>query len=103
MRSSRSLIRVSPKEERTADGVVFASKAEMLRYRELRLLERAGEIRNLELQPRYPLVANNHPVLIRSDGYPKGRQAVYRPDFRYEEKVVWAQGVHWVSVIEDVK
>ena len=37
------------------DGITFASKKEARRYGELKLLERAGEIRNLELQPRFPL------------------------------------------------
>lgn len=40
------------------DGIKFASKAEARRYSQLRLLERAGEIANLTLQPRYPLAVN---------------------------------------------
>lgn len=38
------------------DGVRFASKAEARRYCELKLLVQAGEIRNLELQPAFPIV-----------------------------------------------
>lgn len=37
------------------DGVVFHSAKEARRYGELKLLERAGEIAELELQPRFPL------------------------------------------------
>jgi hypothetical protein len=37
------------------DGIRFASKAEARRYADLKLLERAGEICFLKLQPRYPL------------------------------------------------
>lgn len=37
------------------DGHKFASKKEGRRYTELRLLERAGEISGLKLQPRFPL------------------------------------------------
>lgn len=37
------------------DGVRFASKAEAARDQELHLLERAGKIRNVKRQPRYPL------------------------------------------------
>lgn len=37
------------------DGITFASKAEARRYGELKLLEKAGEIENLILQPRYRL------------------------------------------------
>lgn len=37
------------------DGISFASKKEAKRYSELKLLERAGHIRQLTLQPRFPL------------------------------------------------
>jgi len=67
----------------TVDGIRFASKAEARRYGELKLLERAGEIRNLELQPLYPIIINSAPVKIRSKGYPNGRDVVYIGDFRY--------------------
>lgn len=53
------------------DGISFDSKKEAKRYSELRLLERAGEISNLELQPRYEIVVN---------GIYIGR---YRADFRF--------------------
>lgn len=39
------------------DGVSFASKAEAHRYAELRLLEKAGKIESLELQPVFVLHA----------------------------------------------
>lgn len=38
-----------------ADGIRFASKAEARRYGELKLLEKAGTISSLTLQPRYEL------------------------------------------------
>lgn len=37
------------------DGHTFASKLEAKRYGELRLLEKAGKIEGLELQPAFPL------------------------------------------------
>jgi len=37
------------------DGITFASKKEAEKYQELKLLERAGKIRQLQLQPRFPL------------------------------------------------
>jgi hypothetical protein len=40
------------------DGIKFASKREAKRYCELKLLEKAGEIKDLRLQPRYPLTVN---------------------------------------------
>ena len=66
-------------------GVQFDSRKEADRYRDLLLMERAGHIRNLELQPRYDLVVNGHKL------------GFYKADFRYEE-VVTGQ-----SVTEDVK
>jgi hypothetical protein len=41
------------------DGISFASKKEARRYSELKLMEKAGEIRDLCLQPRYVLNVNN--------------------------------------------
>lgn len=37
------------------DGITFASIKESRRYQELKLLERAGEIKGLELQPRFAI------------------------------------------------
>lgn len=37
------------------DGFRFASQAEARRYKELLLLGQAGQVRNLELQPRFDL------------------------------------------------
>lgn len=71
-------------EPTTVDGIRFASKREAARYRELRLMEQAGHIRGLELQPRYPMVVNGLTV------------CVYVADFRY----VAADGR---AVVEDVK
>ena len=43
------------------DGIKFDSKAEAERYKELKILERAGKIRGLRLQPKYLLQDNfNH-------------------------------------------
>lgn len=53
------------------DGYTFRSKAEHRRYRELRLMERGGEILDLELQPRFPLIVNGVKI------------CVYVADYRY--------------------
>ena len=42
-----------------SDGIRFASKKEMYRYNELQLLVKAGEIGDLKLQVKYPLVVND--------------------------------------------
>lgn len=39
----------------TIDGITFASKKEAQRYQELKLMEGNGDIKNLELQPRFEL------------------------------------------------
>ncbi|MGI6579919.1 MAG: DUF1064 domain-containing protein [Saccharofermentanales bacterium] len=73
------------------DEITFDSKAEAKRYAELKLLERAGEIKHLKLQPRYLL----------QESYKKNgktiRKIEYVADFEYVDmrsKIV---------VIEDVK
>lgn len=40
------------------DGIRFASKREAHRYCELKMLEKASEIVNLRIQPRYPMTVN---------------------------------------------
>ena len=71
------------------DMNVFDSIAESRRYKELKLLERAGEISELELQPRFLL----------QEGFKKNgktfRKIEYIADFKYIE--------NGKIVIEDVK
>ncbi len=63
----------------TIDGHVFDSKMEGKRYRELKLLERAGEISDIDLQPRYRLQDS-----FKYDGTTY-RSINYTPDFRYKK------------------
>lgn len=65
------------------DGFKFDSRAEARRYNELKLLEHAGEISELELQPNFPLFIGT--TLI----------CTYIADFRYLS--------NGRSVTEDVK
>ena len=67
------------------DGHVFASKAEARRYQELKLMERAGLIEALRLQPRYPLHVNGRLI------------CTYVADFAYTDLE------HGEAVVEDVK
>ena len=78
------------------DGVKFDSAKESRRYAELKLLERAGEISELDLQPKFALEINGRPILLRSKGFPNGRRATCTWDFRYKDK-------SGQTVIEDVK
>lgn len=65
------------------NGITFDSGKEANRYSELRLLERAGVISRLELQPKFPLKVNG--VLVCS----------YHADYCYFENNA--------RVVEDVK
>lgn len=66
------------------DGYVFDSRREANRYLELKLLEKAGEITNVELQPEFVCRVNGRKICS------------YFADFRYQDV---EKGV----VIEDVK
>ena len=71
------------------DMYVFDSIAESQRYKELKLLERAGEITNLELQPRFLLQES-----FKKNGKTY-KKIEYIADFKYIEK--------GKTIIEDVK
>ncbi len=76
------------------DGITFDSKKEAKRWQELRLLERAGEISNLERQVPIKLNGQNGPIMTDSGK----KQRTYVADFRY---IDWSKGGAWV--IEDAK
>ena len=60
-----------------ADGIKFDSKLEAERYAQLKILERAGVIRALELQPSFQLLPS-----FRKNGK-TWRKTLYKADFRY--------------------
>jgi hypothetical protein len=68
------------------DGHTFASKAEANHYRHLKLLEKAGQITNLTLQPRYALDVNGVHI------------ANYIADFRY-----WDEGGRRIVDVKGMK
>lgn len=82
----------------TVDGIVFASKREAQRYGELKLLEKAGEIDSLTLQPDFPLYVWCERGAAVGSHVVRVKVGVYRADFRY-----WERGVVNGEVIEDVK
>lgn len=67
----------------TIDGHKFASRAEARRYNELKLFQFAGQLTNLELQPKFPLVLNGQLV------------CTYIADFSYRQR--------GYRIVEDVK
>lgn len=75
-------------EKITTDNIEFDSRREERRYRQLKLLARAGRIRKLELQPRFDFKIDG--VLMFS----------YYADFKYLE--VLKQGTDR-EVVEDAK
>lgn len=74
----------------TIDGITFDSKKEANRYLELKLLLRAGQIKNLELQKEYTLIP-----ALKVDGKLAERACKYKADFVYEE--------NGETVVEDTK
>ena len=67
------------------DGIPFSSKAEARRYEELKLMQKAKVITDLELQPRYDIIVNDH------------KCGFYKADFRYTDRETGK------VVVEDVK
>ena len=70
------------------DGVTFDSQKEARRFQELRLLEKAGEIQNLQTQVRFVLLpAQYSKTEFTKSGKPKciEREVSYIADFVYKE------------------
>ena len=77
----------------TVDGIKFPSLKEAGRWRELMLLQRAGEIRNLRRQVAIKLMCGDVPVKTRT-----GRAMKLTVDFAYEDR-----RLNWVEVYEESK
>ena len=94
-RHRRSLVPAKPSKYRAkptvVDGIRFDSKRESERYVELKLMQKAGEIQDLRLQPRFQL-------LIKTLDGPVVCVGTYVADFAYE-KLTGA----FRTVVEDVK
>ena len=95
--SKSNKFRVSPPHERRWAGwwngeqdILFHSKAEMNRFLELKILEDAGNIRKLNLQPKFTV----HPGQELENGNVIKKE-MYVGDFIYHENNV--------VVVEDVK
>lgn len=73
------------------NGIKFDSKKECYRYKQLRLKEKAGLIRELELQPKFLLLDTIH---YKGKTYPK---TYYKADFKYFDN---EKGKY---IVEDIK
>ena len=72
------------------NGIKFDSKKERARYITLKQLEKAGIIKELELQPKFLLLDTIH---YKGKTYPK---TYYKADFKYKTR-------DGIEIIEDVK
>jgi hypothetical protein len=70
------------------DGITFDSKWESQRYLYLKSLEKAGRIKNLELQPRFLITVNSQKI------------CTYVADFQYDKET---KDGDWKHIIEDAK
>lgn len=82
------------------DGIKFDSKLEAERYAQLKIMEHAGVIRALELQPSFDLLPS-----FRKNGK-TWRKTVYRADFRYilakDDRIIIEDVKGSTAVITDV-
>ena len=74
----------------TVDGITFDSQKEAVRYQELLLLQRAGQIFNLQRQVPFVLIPKQE-----RNGKVVERAVVYKADFVYTE--------NGEDIVEDVK
>ena len=83
----------------TVDNFTFDSKKEAARYGDLKLMEKAGEISQLRLQPRYELQGGYDTFLLKNGvkSKKKIRKIEYVADFEYYS------GKYGGIVVEDVK
>ena len=72
----------------TIHGITFDSKWESERYLYLKSLEKAGRIKDLELQPRYNILVNDQKI------------CAYVADFKYNKEN--EDGI-WEHIVEDAK
>lgn len=78
--------------EKIVEGnLIFDSKKEYARWKELQLLQRAGEISSLERQVKYELI----PTQKDEKGNVIEKAVNYIADFRYTE--------NWEIIVEDAK
>ena len=73
------------------DGIKFDSRKEAARYSELKLLEKAGEISILELQPAFSVEVSGKKI------------CTYKADFSYFDIANSVKRGYTERVVEDVK
>lgn len=91
---------------KTFDGIEFDSSKEARRWNELKLLERAGEITNLQRQVKYTLIPSQYETIERysKDGkrLKDGTKLIER-ECSYIADFVYVDNRTGETVVEDVK
>lgn len=83
------------------DGITFDSKREAKRYRELLLLEQAGEISDIQRQVKFVLIpAQREPDTVGPKGGKRKGRTIEREVTYIADFVYWKNGA---LVVEDVK
>lgn len=91
------------------DGHVFASQKEANRYAELKLLLRAGKIRDMRLQPKYKIVVGDVQVCTyiadfayfdtqKNKDVVEDAKGMRTPVYRLKKKLMWA--VFGIEIME---
>ena len=83
----------------TVDGLTFDSVKEANRWCELKLMQRAGEIKDLERQVKFVLIPAQYTPFVNKKRKLLERECVYIADFMYWEK----DDNGWTKVVEDTK
>lgn len=88
----------------TVDGIVFDSMHEARRYRELSLLQRAGEISELELQKEFELIPAQYETFPRygkkGQRIKDGKKCIEKP-VKYKADFVYKE--NGAEIVEDAK
>lgn len=91
------------------DGIEFASQREAVRYAELRLLEKGGHIKDLQMQVRFELIPAQYEIVETGEyykrgskkGQPKTKQVCVEKSVGYKADFVYQQDGK--KVVEDAK
>ena len=85
------------------DGIIFDSAKEANRYRELDMLEKAGEISDLQRQVKYVLIPEiREPDSIGARGGKKKGKIIERECAYFADFVYWDERTQ-KKIVEDVK
>lgn len=91
----------------TYDGITFASLKECRRYQELKLLEKAGKIKDLELQKAYELIPAQYEesTELYTKGLHKGehKKKLLERACNYVADYVYIDCETGETIVEDVK